>query len=73
MLTDGDIRKLLIAHHMLTIPVKHAMNRNYIYLTSDHDQDEINQIFNEHHAIRLFPIISDRGTLEGIKIRSGYK
>ncbi len=32
MLTDGDIRKLLIAHNMLTIPVKHVMNRNYIFL-----------------------------------------
>ena len=72
MLTDGDIRKLLIANNMLTIPVKYAMNRNYIFITEDDNQDTINQIFNEHSTIRLLPVINDKGTLLDIKIRPNY-
>ena len=58
MLTDGDIRKLLIAHHMLTIPVKHAMNRNYIYLNQEHDQDAINQLFDDLEIDKSFSLKS---------------
>ena len=72
ILTDGDIRKLLIAHNRLTVPVKYGMNRNFIFVLDSNDEQGNNSIFEEHPTIRLFPKVNKEGKLVDILIRPGF-
>ena len=72
IITDGDIRKLLIAHNSLTVPVKYGMNRDFIFALDSNDEQGNNSIFEEHPTIRLFPKVNKEGKLVDILIRPGF-
>ena len=64
-LSDGDIRKILLTHHMLTIPVKDVMNQNFISIFKG-QIEEGEKIFSESFFIRLIPIVDSNGKLLGV-------
>jgi len=60
--TDGDIRKVLLDHHMLTIPVQQVMNQHPTVL----EEDEVlkaGNIFLKSFYVRLIPIVNSQGML----------
>ncbi len=71
-LTDGDIRKLLIAQNNLEVPVKYGMNRNFIFSLESNNKTKDVAIFEENPTIRLCPIINKEGKLVDILIRPGF-
>ena len=67
-LTDGDIRKLLLEHRMLTTPVREVMNLAYKYINSEDNMSEI-LLFSQFPSLRLIPCIDSSGLLLGVKKR----
>ena len=68
-LSDGDIRKILLSHHMLTIPVRKVMNQNFSSILKG--QDLIgNEIFKSSFFIRLLPVVDQLGNLQGLMKRT---
>jgi CBS domain-containing protein len=60
-LSDGDARKAILDHRLLSIPVRQVMNTNFIAL-SPHDRDEAAGIFEREH-IFLIPVVDAKGRL----------
>lgn len=58
--SDGDVRKALIQHRMLNIPVKQIMNLHYLW---GKDPDECNKIFHNYSYIKLVPVVDDERSL----------
>lgn len=54
-LSDGDLRKTMLAHRLLSAPVKEAMNTNFVAL-KENEIDEAVKIFEERD-IFLIPVI----------------
>lgn len=67
-LTDGDIRKALIAKRSQLAPVYDFMNTRFRAVTIDH-QEVGKIIFAEHFYINLIPILNQEGLLQGILYR----
>lgn len=65
--SDGDVRKALIQHRMLNIPLKQIMNLHYL---SGKNHDECNKIFQNYSYINLVPIVDDERALVDIYSRS---
>lgn len=63
-ISDGDIRKVLLKHRLLSTPIKEVMNNNFIWLNKD-SIDKAKEIFNNLH-IFIIPIIDDKNNLEEI-------
>lgn len=64
-ISDGDIRKLLINHNMLTVPTRYVMNQNYTYVLEGKENDA-QEIFEKSFYIRLIPVINEDGELKDI-------
>lgn len=60
-LSDGDARKAILDHRLLTTPVHRVMNTNFIAL-SPGDVGRAGEIFGEEH-IFLIPVVADDGRL----------
>lgn len=60
-LSDGDARKAILDHRLLSIPVRQVMNTNFIALDAE-TRDEAEAIFAREH-IFLIPVVDDRGRL----------
>jgi predicted transcriptional regulator len=60
-LSDGDARKSVLDHRLLSTPVNRVMNSNCIALTVDEKQ-KAKTIF-EHTNVFLIPIIDEHGKL----------
>jgi CBS domain-containing protein len=61
-ITDGDIRKVLINNHLITMPVKYIMNNDYFFGLN---KKECQDIFKKHYYIFLVPQIDgDRKLIE---------
>lgn len=70
-LTDGDIRKALIAKRSLLAPIYDVMNTRFFSVTETH-RNKADDIFNEHFYINLIPVIDDQGVLIDILYRSKF-
>ncbi len=57
ILTDGDIRKLIIKKTTLEAPVKEIMNKRFTYATINDDPKKIIGMTNE--KIRIIPIVDE--------------
>lgn len=66
-LSDGDLRKAMLAHRLLSAPVKEAMNTNFIVLTED-KQDLALSILEEKD-IFLIPIVDKQMKLIDIAMK----
>lgn len=66
-LSDGDLRKAMLAHRLLSAPVKEAMNTNFIVIT-EKDRDKTQSIFQEKD-IFLLPVVDKQMNLLDIVIR----
>ena len=64
-ITDGDIRKVLLDHHMLTIPVRQVMNQHFTVLKED-EVSKADSIFFTSFYIRLIPVVNSKGALVDI-------
>lgn len=56
ILTDGDIRKLLLKEYKLDSPIKSIINRDFVYAKIDEDPSKVIQGTSDE--IRIIPIIS---------------
>ena len=63
--SDGDIRKVLLDHHMLTIPVQQVMNQHPSILRQV-DVSKADNLFSKSFYIRLIPIVNSQGVLVDI-------
>lgn len=64
-LTDGDIRKALIANRSLLAPIYDVMNTHYQAVSPD-NRLLAKTIFDKHFYINLIPVINDEGILQDI-------
>lgn len=64
-LTDGDIRKALIAKRSLMAPIYDVMNTHY-QAVSPGNLKQAQHIFTKHFYINLIPVINDEGILQDI-------
>lgn len=64
-MTDGDIRRALIAGAEMADSVKKAMNRDFLSLTPGCDETEVLRLAREKRIV-LLPRIDAEGRLEGI-------
>jgi len=60
-LSDGDIRKALLDHRLLSTPVHQVMNLNFLALKPE-DAHRAKAIFDQEH-IFLIPVVDDEGHL----------
>lgn len=60
-LSDGDARKSVLDHRLLSTPVSRVMNSNCITLTA-REKEKAKAIF-EHTNVFLIPIIDEHGKL----------
>ncbi|HEY7422225.1 MAG TPA: CBS domain-containing protein [Gaiellaceae bacterium] len=60
-LSDGDARKAILDHRLLSIPVRQVMNTNFISLRLDR-REEAGGIFEREH-IFLIPLVDDEGRI----------
>lgn len=67
-ITDGDIRKILIKHRMLNIPVREVMNQHFVYL-NENNTDESQEIFRKSFFVRLVPVVDTDGHLISVILR----
>lgn len=55
-ISDGDIRKLIISHHLLSTKVRDVMNRNFIFVF-DGNRDDAKRILSKKSYIFLIPVV----------------
>jgi CBS domain-containing protein len=60
-LSDGDARKAILDHRLLSIPVRQVMNTNFISLRPE-SRHEAGGIFEREH-IFLIPVVDAEGHL----------
>jgi CBS domain-containing protein len=66
-LSDGDLRKAMLAHRLLSAPVREAMNTNFTALT-EHKKARAKAILREKD-IFLMPIVDKQMKLLDVIIR----
>ena len=54
-LSDGDVRKALLDHRLLTVPVGDIMNLNFVSLAPGEGARA--RALAEHYRVSLFPVI----------------
>jgi CBS domain-containing protein len=67
-LSDGDARKSVLDHRLLSIPVHRVMNSNFIALTIE-EKGKARTMFETSHVF-LLPLIDEHGKL--IDILTAY-
>lgn len=66
-LSDGDLRKTMLAKRLLSTPVKEVMNINFVFVKQD-QRNKAKQIFIEKD-IFLLPVVDDELNLIDIITR----
>jgi CBS domain-containing protein len=70
-ITDGDIRKAVLAHRLLITPVRDIMNPNFSRFMADNIPDEKTRIrVFTHRGIFLIPVVDYDMNLVDIIVRS---
>ena len=69
-ISDGDIRKMMISHRLLTSRVRDAMKRNIIFVT-EKSRSDAEQIFAKRSYIFLIPVVDSDMKLLDIIARGG--
>lgn len=64
-LADGDARKAILDHRLLSTPVVDVMNTNFIAVAPS-GTDSVAEIFEREH-IFLVPVVDDIGRLVGLR------
>ena len=64
-LSDGDIRKLLLQHRLLSTPVHQVMNTNFVALRPSQER-RAGTLFTQHPYLLLIPVVDERGRLQRI-------
>lgn len=67
-LSDGDTRKAILDRRLLTTPVEHVMNTNFVALGPD-ERDRAKEFFERDHLF-LVPIVDGDGKL--LEIQTAY-
>jgi CBS domain-containing protein len=63
-LSDGDIRKALLDHRLLSTRISHVMNLNFIWL-SPTETDRAPELFEANH-IFLIPVVEQNNQLVNV-------
>jgi CBS domain-containing protein len=61
-LTDGDVRKSLLDHRLLMIPVAEVMNTHFMSVNIG-ENDRAVSLFEQHFHLRLLPVVDRDGML----------
>lgn len=69
-ISDGDIRKMIISHRLLSSKVRDGMKQNIIFLNKD-SRSEADSIFEKRSYIFLIPVVDQDMTLIDIINRGG--
>lgn len=69
-ISDGDIRKMLISHRLLSTKVSDAMKKNIVFVT-ENNLNDAGQIFLQHSFIFLIPVVDSKMKLLDIVARGG--
>ncbi|MGH3049691.1 MAG: CBS domain-containing protein [Gaiellaceae bacterium] len=64
-LSDGDIRKAILDRRLLTTPVEHVMNMNFVSLRDD-DRDRARELF-QGEDLFLIPVVDADGKLVDVE------
>lgn len=67
-LSDGDIRKALIQDTVMTIPISKIMNKDFIYVLSKNEIQDVNA-FCDKKNIFLVPIIDSETRLLDVLVK----
>lgn len=67
-LSDGDARKAILDRRLLTTPVEHVMNTNFVALGPD-ERERAREYFEREHLF-LVPIVDGNGKL--LEIQTAY-
>lgn len=65
LMTDGDIRRLLLAGSKIDSPITEGINRNYTHVSSETPRADVLDLMHARD-IEQIPIIDDKGTLIGV-------
>ena len=66
-LSDGDIRKAILKHRLLSTPIREVMNLNFISIT-EAQRGEAEEII-KNHDIYLLPVVDANMMLMDIVVR----
>lgn len=66
-LSDGDLRKVILAHRLLTTPVRDVMNTHFVSLPVDQKQRAAHVL--KENNIFLVPIVDDQLDLLDIVVQ----
>ena len=61
-LSDGDARKAILDRRLLSTPVRHVMNMNFISVGPD-EEERAKSIFESEDHISLLPVVDAEGRL----------
>ncbi len=64
-LSDGDIRKIILGHRLMTTPIHKVMTTGFIALRED-ERERAQEFFKREH-IFLIPIVDETGHLLDIE------
>lgn len=69
-LSDGDVRKAILDRRLLTTPVEHVMNTNFVALGPD-ERERARELFErDRDHLFLLPIVDADGKL--LEIQTAY-
>jgi CBS domain-containing protein len=68
-LTDGDIRKSLLSHRLMIIPVAEVMHANFLAV-DEGTIDKARELFRDRFYLRLLPVVDSIGRLVDIILRN---
>lgn len=71
-LSDGDVRKLILSHTVLSIPVSQVMNLNFKHVVKESGVDEkarLKEVLTKNPHISLIPVLDVKMILVEIFIR----
>lgn len=69
--TDGDIRKALLAKRSLLAPIYDVMNTHFLSVQLD-QLKKAASIFAEHFYINLIPVVNEKGILVEVLCRDKF-
>lgn len=64
-LSDGDIRKAILDRRLLSTPVEHVMNTNFVSVAPD-ERERARELLRREHVF-LIPIVDKDGKLVAIE------
>jgi len=66
VITDGDIRRAIVAGRSTETLIRELMNRNFVYVTTDTSSHQILRLFDNDPPIAHLPVLDKKGRLVNV-------